>query len=93
MLKAVRSNKNNNDTNRIRVSYNFEKCYKCNKNDNLNPITNDNNGSIVYCKNCNIQFVLYEYINEDEYIAKTDKNLMMSRIFNPSAIKRASLNL
>ena len=94
MLKAVKTkNNNNNNDNRIRVSYNFERCYKCNKNDNFNTVTNDNNGSIVYCKYCNIQFVLFEYINEDEYKTKMDNNLLMSRIFNPSASKRSSFNL
>jgi len=93
MLKAVKSNKvvPTIETTKIRLSYNGEKCYKCNKNDRLLPVTNDG-GSISYCGNCGIQVILWEYIPEDVYKNKIDENLISSRMYNPSAIKRESFN-
>jgi hypothetical protein len=76
---------------RVKISYNNEKCYKCDSNQNLSPITNDSN-TVAYCKNCNIKIVLYEYIDEEIYKNKADENIMSSRMYNPSAIKRESIN-
>jgi hypothetical protein len=76
---------------RVKISYNNEKCYKCDSNQNLSPITNDSN-AVAYCKNCNIKIVLYEYIDEEIYKNKADENIMSSRMYNPSAIKRESIN-
>jgi len=89
-LKKASSAPVENNT-RVKVSYNNEKCYKCDSNQNLIPITNDSN-AVAYCKNCNIQVVLYEYMNEEMYKNKTEENIMSSRMFNPSAIKRESIN-
>jgi hypothetical protein len=92
MFKALKkaSTQVENNT-RVKVSYNNEKCYKCDSNQNLVPITNDSN-AVAYCKTCNIQVVLYEYIDEEMYKVKTEENIMASRMFNPSAIKRESIN-
>ena len=79
------------NTTRVKVSYNNERCYKCDSNQNLIPITNDSN-AVAYCKTCNIQIVLYEYIDEEMYKVKTEENIMSSRMYNPSAIKRESIN-
>jgi hypothetical protein len=79
------------NTIRVKISYNNERCYKCDSNQNLIPITNDSN-AVAYCKNCNIQIVLYEYIDEEMYKLKTEENIMGSRMYNPSAIKRESIN-
>ena len=93
MLKAIKKNAVTIDSNsKIRVSYNDEKCYKCNKNNNLVPITKDSSGSVSFCKNCNIQVLIFEYIDEEAYDNKLQENLMLSRIFNPSALKRETFN-
>lgn len=89
-LKKTSSAPVENNT-RVKVSYNNERCYKCDSNQNLIPITNDSN-AVAYCKNCSIQVVLYEYIDEEMYKIKTEENIMSSRMFNPSAIKRESIN-
>lgn len=73
----------------IRVSYNNEKCYKCNRNDNLIPVVNDG-GSVSYCKTCNIQVLLFEFVDENEYQKKTGQNVTLSRLYNPTHIKRDS---
>ena len=52
---------------RIRISYNDEKCYKCNSKSDLTTLSNDD--SISYCKNCNINIVLYRYMYIDDYHA------------------------
>lgn len=89
-LKKTSSTSVENNT-RIKVSYNNERCYKCDSNQNLVPITNDSN-AVAYCKTCDIQIVLYEYIDEEIYKSKTEENIMASRMYNPSAIKRESIN-
>jgi hypothetical protein len=87
MFKALKSqNVVIPTTNNIRVSYNNEKCYKCNRKDNLIPVVND--GSVSYCKTCNIQVLLFEFIEENEYKKKTGQNVTLSRLYNPSHIKR-----
>jgi hypothetical protein len=91
MFKAVKSNSIVPVESKIRVSYNNEKCYKCNKNNNLVPVTNQES-SVSYCKNCNIQVLTHEYIDEDVYNKKIEENVMLSRIYIPSALKRESLN-
>ena len=93
MFKALKKSSSapvENNT-RVKVSYNNERCYKCDSNQNLIPITNDSN-AVAYCKICNIQVVLYEYIDEEMYKNKTEENIMSSRMYNPSAIKRESIN-
>jgi late competence protein required for DNA uptake (superfamily II DNA/RNA helicase) len=90
MFKAVKSNSVVPVESKIRVSYNNEKCYKCNKN-NLIPITNEDS-SVSYCKNCNIKVLTHEFINEDVYNKKIEENVMLSRIYMPSALKRESFN-
>ena len=93
MFKALKKDSSSpveNNT-RVKVSYNNERCYKCDSNQNLIPITNDSN-AVAYCKTCSIQVVLYEYIDEEMYKIKTEENIMSSRMFNPSAIKRESIN-
>jgi len=89
-LKKASSSPVENNT-RVKVSYNNERCYKCDSNQNLIPITNDSN-AVAYCKTCDIQIVLYEYIDEEIYKSKTEENIMASRMYNPSAIKRESIN-
>jgi len=93
MFKALKkaSSTQVGNTTRVKVSYNNERCYKCDSNQNLVPITNDSN-AVAYCKTCNIQIVLYEYIDEEMYKNKTEESIMTSRMYNPSAIKRESVN-
>ena len=91
MFKAVKSNSVVPVESKIRVSYNNEKCYKCNKNNNLVPVTNQES-FVSYCKNCNIKVLTHEYINEDDYNKKIEEIVMLSRIYIPSAVKRESVN-
>jgi hypothetical protein len=66
------------EPNLIRVSYNNEKCYKCNKNTDLTPITNDGE-PVSFCKNCKTNVLLYEYIPKEQYL-KNIKNALNVRI-------------
>lgn len=87
MLKAIKGGKTSTEQKKIRVSYNNEMCYKCNKSDNLRAITNDG-GSVSYCKNCNINVVLFEYIDEKDYDEIVENSPILSRMFNTTAFKR-----
>lgn len=49
----------------IKITYNNEKCYKCDKR-NTFPVTNDG-GSASQCVNCGTKLVLFSYIDEDTY--------------------------
>ena len=87
MLKAVKNNKSNiEEKKKIKISYNEEKCYKCNEN-NFMAISNDG-GSLSYCKNCNIYVILFEYIDEKDYNDLIETNKIGSRLFNNSAFKK-----
>ena len=88
MLKAVKNNKNTVKPQLIKVSYNNEKCYKCNESKNLTAITNDC-GSLSYCKICNIYVILFEYIEEKDYNDIVENSKISSRMFsNASAFKK-----
>ena len=50
----------------VKVSYNNEKCYKCDSKDNLS-VNIENGGSTAYCNNCEMDIVLFKYISEKEY--------------------------
>ena len=58
---------------KIRISYNDEKCYKCDSKDNLTTLSGDD--SISYCKKCNINIVLYTYMHINDYHALVKRKL------------------
>ena len=50
-------------------NYNDGKCIVCNEDKDLIPITNDG-GSLSYCKKCNKQVIIFEYIDQNKYDEK-----------------------
>ena len=76
---------------KIVVSYNNEKCYKCNSDDKLEYFPND--FSLAYCQRCSIDILLFNYMTEDDYkILITKKKSLyikkdsMSNFINSSVI-------
>ena len=64
-----------NEPNMVRVSYNNERCYKCNKNDCLIPIKDNASSNVSFCKNCKISILLFEYITEEKYLKNIKTSL------------------
>ena len=78
MLKAIKPLRNLNDINTItsnvvtktiKITYNDGKCIVCNEDKDIIPITNDG-GSLSYCKKCNKQVIIFEYIDQNKYDEK-----------------------
>lgn len=88
MFKSVRNNSvvPSVSGKQIKIIYNDGKCYKCNQN-NLLPVTNEE-GSVSFCKNCNIKVLVFEHISEEEYNKRVDNVMLASRLYNPSSVRR-----
>lgn len=55
------------DKKQIRVSFNEERCYKCNTYTNLQPLTQYGE-RLSFCTNCFTTVKLFEYITEEDYV-------------------------